>query len=127
MFNGLNKFFEHSLKKDAEGYNVLSEATRKEYQEGATLVNSNLDARESELMKVFNCNPEWPVCLYDFTFKNKSVQFLTMKATRSLKHYIVEDYIPLKGKVSTKGHKRQVQEADSDVIREQAYHLCTCP
>jgi len=35
------------------------------------LLGSN-NVNNTELMKVFNCDPTWPVCLYDFTYKNKS-------------------------------------------------------
>ena len=58
---------------------------------------SNLDQKEADLMKVFNCNPDWPVCIYDFTFKNKCNQFLQMKVKRNLKDYIVDDYFSERG------------------------------
>ena len=37
-----------------------------------TILTSNLDNREADLMKVFDCNPEWPICIFDFTYKNKT-------------------------------------------------------
>lgn len=30
-----------------------------------------LDQYENEVMKIFNCDTTWPLCLYDFTYKNK--------------------------------------------------------
>ena len=49
--------------------------TRREVEQWLDIMRSNLENRENDLMKVFNCNPEWPVCLYDFTYKNKSNQY----------------------------------------------------
>jgi len=43
-------------------------------------------------MKIFNCNPEWPVCLFDFSFKNKSPSYVTFRVEGSLENYIFEDY-----------------------------------
>lgn len=30
-----------------------------------------MDLYERDLMQIFDCDPEWPLCLFDFTFKNK--------------------------------------------------------
>ena len=76
-------------------------------------------------MKVFNCNPEWPLFLYDFTVKNKSVQFLVMKCKRNLSQYVVNDYFQPSGKLLKK-YKTILNEEDTDVIREQNFHLCCC-
>ena len=67
-------------------------------------------------MKVFNCDPKWPICLYDFTFKNKCNQFLTMKCRSNLSKYIVEDYFTNSG--VNKKAKRSWVEEEGDVIRE---------
>ena len=125
LFNGMSKFFQHELRLDKEGIYPLEPSMKQEYADSVALINSNLDHRQSELMKVFNCNPEWPLCLYDFTVKNKSVQFLAMKCKRNLSQYVVDDYFQASGKISKK-HKRNIKEEDTDIVREQNFHLCCC-
>jgi hypothetical protein len=51
-----------------------------------------MDHYERDLMKIFNCNPEWPVCLFDFTAKNKNPTFIELKVSRDLNSYLYEDY-----------------------------------
>lgn len=73
-------------------------------------------------MKVFNCNPEWPICLYDFTFKNKCNQFLIMKTKRNLKDYVIEDYILPNG--VDRGAEHKYEFSEHDVVRENSVHMC---
>lgn len=51
----------------------------------------SLEKYEQEVMKVFECDPSWPLCLYDFTYKNKIPQFLCFK-TSADPPVIIEDY-----------------------------------
>ena len=51
---------------------ITNEETLNEAQKCLAILNTNQEGKEGELMKVFNCNTEWPICLYDFTYKNKS-------------------------------------------------------
>lgn len=37
------------------------------------IFKSQLETREHDIAKVFDCDPSWPLCLYDFTIKNKSI------------------------------------------------------
>ena len=47
---------------------------------------------ESNLMATFNCDPDWPICIYDFTFKNKNPSYLTFKVKRDLSEYVIPNY-----------------------------------
>jgi hypothetical protein len=86
------------------------------------VLTSNLDNREGELMKVYNCNPEWPICLYDFTYKNKSNEYQTMKCRQELSSYIVEDYIGVdindEARMESLIRIRNQTEDLTDVIKE---------
>ena len=97
LFNGLSKYYDHIVKLSNKGI-IIDEETLKEAKRCLAILNSNLDNREGELMKVYNCNPEWPICLYDFTYKNKSNEYQTMKCRKKLSSYIVEDYIGINPK-----------------------------
>ena len=124
LFNGLTKYYEHVIKKEKSGHIKLTENELKEIKSSYKIINSNLDGgKEKDLMKVFNCNPKWPICLYDFTFKNKCNQFLTMKCRSNLKKYVIDDYFETKGGINKRA-KRLWTEDDDDVIREQTTHIC---
>ena len=106
------------MKKEKSGHIKLSESELKEIKQSHKIINSNLESgKEKELMKVFNCNPKWPICLYDFTFKNKCNQFLIMKCRSNLKKYVVNDYFDAKGGINNYAKSSFVEEGN-DVIRE---------
>ena len=43
-------------------------------------------------MRVFNCNPKWPLCLFDFTFKHKIPDFIILTVSNNLHKYVIDDY-----------------------------------
>lgn len=47
-----------------------------------------MDKFERDLMKIFNCDPEWPVCLYDFTFKTKNPTYFALRVANDLDSFI---------------------------------------
>jgi len=50
------------------------------------------DVYERDLMQIFNCDPSWQCCLFDFTQKNKNPTFVSLRVGHSLDFCIVEDY-----------------------------------
>jgi hypothetical protein len=78
----LNKFYLYSsLSKHAENSN----GKMKE------IFMKALDQYENEVMKIFNCDTQWPVCLYDFTYKNKIPQYLCFRTSYD-PPFIIEEY-----------------------------------
>lgn len=78
----LNKFFL---------YSELSKHTENQAQ-GKEIYQKPLEKYEAEVMKIFNCKPEsWPVCLFDFTYKNKIPQFLCFRTSKEAPQFI-DDY-----------------------------------
>lgn len=51
-----------------------------------------MDAYERDLMEIFNCNTEWPICLFDFTAKNKNPTYISLRVGKELNAYKFEDY-----------------------------------
>jgi hypothetical protein len=51
-----------------------------------------MDWYERDLMQIFNCNEKWPICLYDFAFKNKNPTYLCLKVEADLCSLMLEDY-----------------------------------
>ena len=43
-------------------------------------------------MSLFNCNPEWPVCIFDYTYKNKIPHFFSFKIELDLTMLILDEY-----------------------------------
>ena len=43
-------------------------------------------------MSIYNCDPEWPVCLFDFTIKNQNPTYLTFKVKQNLDTFMIHDY-----------------------------------
>ena len=51
-----------------------------------------MDKFERDLMKIFNCNSEWPVCLYDFTFKIKNPTYFVLRVANNLNSFVQDGY-----------------------------------
>ena len=47
---------------------------------------------EADLMDIYNCDPRWPICLYDFTSKNRCPKFVAYRVQKSLDEFIINDY-----------------------------------
>ena len=43
-------------------------------------------------MSSFDCNPDWPICIYDFTFKNRNPNYLTFKVKNDLTNYVTPNH-----------------------------------
>ena len=66
------------------------------YRDRENLVKNELNkyksANERELMAIFNCDPSWPVCLFDFSFKSKLPTFLSFRVGHDLTSFVKDDY-----------------------------------
>ena len=51
-----------------------------------------MEQLEDELMAIFNCDSKWPVCLFDFTYKNRIPTHFCFKVEANLTTLVVEDY-----------------------------------
>lgn len=90
------------------------------------LINTNIDKKEKEVMRIFDCDINWPLCLYDFTFKNRNNTQITMRSRMHLKDYIVENYFKEDGTVSNNKNQYRVELSDNDILRVMEKHLCKC-
>lgn len=43
-------------------------------------------------MDLFDCDPKWPICLFDFTYKNKVPHYLCFKVGGDLRSFIKDNY-----------------------------------
>ena len=91
-------------------------------------------------MSVYNCDESWPVCLYDFPFKNKVPTYLCLKVANNLNSYIIPNYFYGPGKinnVNSRNRSNSLQSPyfdylndgtkfvlDDELLIERHYHLC---
>ena len=92
LYRGLIKHYENRKKMLQNGLLKLQQDDEEKLTDYIRILTSNFQGNEAEVMRTFNCNPEWPICLYDFTYKNKSNEFQTMRCRHHLTNYVVEDY-----------------------------------
>lgn len=57
-----------------------------------SITSQSIEKYEQDLMKIWNCDPKWPVCLYDFSFKNKNPTYLAFRVEKDLSSYIKPGY-----------------------------------
>lgn len=51
-----------------------------------------LEKFDQDLMSVFDCDPSWPLCLYNFTYKNLCPKYVPMKVKEHLSKFVIDDY-----------------------------------
>ncbi len=47
---------------------------------------------QQDIMSVFDCQEEWPVCLFDFTFKSNCPNFFTFRVQKPLTSFVEDGY-----------------------------------
>lgn len=124
LYRGLIKYYENQKKQLSDGIQKFDVALDKKLADYIKILTSNFVGNEAKVMRTFNCNPSWPICLYDFTYKSKSNEFQTMRCRHLLSNYVVEDYFTWQGVNKSKKDQRNTDE--TDVVREQNTHLCQC-
>lgn len=88
------------------------------------LYGKPLDKYEIEVMKIFNCDHNsWPICLYDYTYKNRIPQYLCFKSSQ-YPIELIENYMdnPNKG-----GYVEDCKYEDNDregILMERGIHYC---
>jgi hypothetical protein len=73
---------------------------------------------------VFNCKPEWPICLFDFTIKSKIPNFFVYRVKRPLDSFKINDYF---NGSRTGGDYRPSTKPDlnaDNLLIERNHHLC---
>jgi hypothetical protein len=90
--------------------------------------SGSMEEFESELMKIFNCDPEWPICLYDFTYKNKVPKFFCFRIECDLTTRIIDNYFTNENsKASSKwpsSNRISSRNLVNDLLIERNFHIC---
>ncbi|CDW73574.1 tbc1 domain family member 2a-like [Stylonychia lemnae] len=108
----MNKFYLYSgLQKMYENQDSIAKE----------VFQKSLDNYEQELMKIFNCNTKWPICLFDFTYKNKIPQFLCFRTSTNPPVIIEEYFNPFQ-----RAHiiEEYDPERKNEILMERGQHYC---
>jgi hypothetical protein len=77
-------------------------------------------------MHIFNCDSRWPLCLHDFTFKNRIPNYFCFKTRNSLSELIINDYFSKERFENWRNFKRQPlsETQGGDLLIERHEHSC---
>jgi len=81
-YGGIKDFYERKAKADPTPKNV----------EALELLRMPIETIVEKLPGLYRCNPEWPICLFDFSFRNLNAKFLSLRVKPKLTTYIQHDY-----------------------------------
>lgn len=83
---------------------------------------------QKDLINKFDCNPDWPICMFDFTYKNKVPNHFCFKVEANLSIYIQDNYFDSANPPSDKKLYRLRENAENrslqDMLIERNHHLC---
>lgn len=80
LYNGLVRYYQ-----DMKGQNLEARIAKQ-------VIAQTMDKYERDLMRLFYCSTDWPMCLYDFTCKKKNPSYLVMKVAGDLTEFAFEEY-----------------------------------
>lgn len=95
------------------------------------ITSQPMDKYERDLMQIFNCDTQWPVCLYDFSFKNKNPTYLCLRVANDLTSYAYDNYFYGKNQ-NLQQESPEYQpglfknENRNEMLVERNQHLCSC-
>ncbi|CDW87967.1 tbc domain-containing protein [Stylonychia lemnae] len=97
--NDLQKLIEQKDQNDKGPYPKLNFINKFflytglcKYYEQKELGWKTMEQFERDLMQIFNCDQEWPICLFDFTYKNKIPNNLCFKIKETITSCMIHDY-----------------------------------
>ena len=126
----IDKFF--SFSGLPEYYSQLAQQTGEQQdREAAEILSQPGDKYIPLLMKYYNCDPSWPICLYDFTHRNLNPKYNNFKVAAPLNTIVRENYF------TSEKLSRRVAQADGELLDQRlntvgdellvqrSIHLCT--
>ena len=64
---GLMFYYETNMDKDES------------FAEAVRILNQPMEKYEKQVMSLYHCDPSWPICLYDYTFRNQNPKFVVYR------------------------------------------------
>lgn len=81
-YGGLTEYYQNLVEKDPSLENL----------EALDLLKQPLEVMVDNLPAIYKCNPEWPICLYDFSFRNLNPKFVAYRVKADLNSFVVQNY-----------------------------------
>ena len=100
------------------------------------LITQTLEKFDQDLMSIFDCDPSWPCCLYDYTNKNLCPKFIVMRVQQPLDTFVIDDYFFTSDKAKEADQLREVfiknedysfnqpEVPFSELIIQRDKHIC---
>ena len=126
MHKGIGEFNLREHKKSVIGSLMGSEiegTSNTNSQFNSKLTTNSQEPTEHEKMKNFNCDPKWPVCLYDFTFKNKVVSQYALKVRPILSSFVIQDHFYPPTEESSEESKAAILEQRKEKIGDSEFDM----
>ena len=124
LYRGLSQYFREQTPNVAQA---------NDYNKMMTL---SMDKYEKALMKIFECKAEWPICLFDFSYKNKCPTYFCFRVGHDLGSYVIDDYFSINphsvGQKLNEFRKNKVTLMSmtgigvDELVIERNFHLCKC-
>lgn len=90
----------------------------------------SVEQMQYDIIQRFDCKPSWPICLFDFTYKNKVPQYFAFRTNDDLTKSQIEDYFKAPNSVSKKKEEVKQQAVvtgnSEGLMIERNRHICTC-
>ena len=83
----------------------------------------SIEQMQADIIARFDCNPQWPICLFDFTYKNKVPQYFAFRTNEDLTKVQIEDYF---GGSHQPPKKEESKMSQQSLMIERNRHICTC-
>ena len=81
-YGGLTDYYERIARDDPSPKNL----------ENIELLRQPIESIVEKLPGLYKCNPEWPICLFDFSFRNINAKFVSFRVKAKLTTFIQPDY-----------------------------------
>jgi len=81
-YGGLTDYYERLAAVDPSKHNL----------EAVELLKQPIESMVEKLPSLYKCNPEWPICLFDFSFRNLNRKFVAYRVKADLNSLVVPNY-----------------------------------
>ena len=78
-------------------------------------------------MKIWECDEQWPLCLYDFSFKNKNPTYTCLRVQQPLYEYCIADYFygaKFSEQTTPLAFCDHAKLTQAELLVERQHHLC---
>ena len=81
-YGGLTDYYEQLAENDPNEKN----------QEAVETLKQPIESVVEKLPALYKCNPQWPICLYDFSFRNLNPKFVAFRVEANFNTFVIDNY-----------------------------------